>query len=124
MDQFATFLKLAEAKYRETGQLPDGKPTPVPKQKKEPVSKSPAPTIDELLSAVATLKVRLRTDQTLTKEGVATELKRFDKLTKDELVAAVKQLGMEAKPKTKSEALTKIVNHTVSIQAGVERADA
>src|SRR5580692_9110632 len=75
MEQFATFLKLAEAKYRETGQLPDGRAMPAPKPKKESASKALTPTVADLLSAVATLKVRLRTDQTLTKEGVAIELK-------------------------------------------------
>ena len=128
MAEFAAFLKLAEAKYRETGQLPDGKPPPTPKEPKEkkppPVSKSSAPTLEELMSAVAVLKVRLRTDRTLTKDGVAAELKRFEKLSKDDLLAAVKQFGMQAKPKTKGGALTMIVNHTVSVQAGVERADA
>jgi hypothetical protein len=130
MEQFATFLKLAEVKYRETGQLPDGKPLPQPKPKKEPkpmmelAPRAPAPTLDGLVAAVAALKVRLRTDQTLTKEGVAAELKRFEKLSKDDCLAAVKQLGMQAKPKTRGDALAAIVSYTVSVQSGVERADA
>ncbi|OWK35566.1 hypothetical protein [Fimbriiglobus ruber] len=124
MQQFATFLKLAESKYRETGQLPDGKTPPAPKPKKELASKAPAPTLGELVSTVAALKVRLKTDHSLTKEGVAAELNRFEKLSKNDLLAAVKQLGMQSTPKTKVDALAKIVNYTLAVQAGVERADA
>jgi hypothetical protein len=130
MAEFAAFLKLAEAKYRETGQLPDGKPAPAPepakepKPKGEPAPKAPAPTLESLVSAVAALKARRRTNQTLTKDGVTAELKRFEKLSKADLFAAVKQLGMQARPKTKGDALTVIASYTVAVQSGVERADA
>lgn len=127
MEKFAEFLKLAEAKYRETGELPDGKPpkpAPVPKPKKEPVPKEPAPTVEELLSTVESLKVRLRTDLTLTKEGVAVNLQRFQKLKKPELYLGVQKLGMQSKPKDKGDAFSMIVNHTISAQGGVERSDA
>jgi hypothetical protein len=130
MEQFAVFLKLAETKYRETGQLPDGKPAPAPKPPKEPkartvkVPKSPAPTTEELLAEVATLKVRLRTDQSLTKAGVEAALKHFADLKKPELDAAVKRLGMRSKPSSKGEALKMIVNHTIEAQGGIDRSDA
>jgi hypothetical protein len=127
MEAFAEFLKRVEAKYGETGELPDGKaakPAPGPKVKREPTARVPAPTVDELLSAVETLKVRLRTDHSLTKDGVAAELTRFEKLKQAELFAGVKRLGMQTKPANKGEAFTMIVNHTVSAQGGVERSDA
>jgi hypothetical protein len=127
MDAFAEFLRRVEAKYGETGELPDGrppKPAPVSRPKKEPTTKAPVPTVDALLSAVGSLKVRLRTDLSLSKDGVAAELSRFEKLKQAELFEAVKSLGMQAKPKSRADALSMIVNHTVSTQGGVERSDA
>jgi hypothetical protein len=125
MEAFAEFLRRVEAKYAETGELPDGKlPRPAPRPKAEPVPKAPAPTVEDLLAAVASLKVRLRTDQTLNKEGVAAELRRFEKLKQTDLFAGVKRLGMQTKPSNKSEAIAMIVNYTVAVQGGVERSDA
>lgn len=127
MGEFAAFLRLAEAKYGDTGELPDGRPpksTAGTRAKKMPTTQAPAQTVESLLLAVATLKVRLRTDRTLTKEGVAAELKGFEKLKQADLLLGIQRLGMQAKPKNKGEALAMIVSHTVSVQGGVERSDA
>jgi hypothetical protein len=126
----AEFLKAVEAKYGQTDELPDGKPPAAPKvvKEKQPKNakapKAPAPTVDELLTTVAALKVKIRADQTLTKDGVAAELARFKGLSQAELFGAVETLGIQAKQKNMSEAIKTTANHTVSAQGGVERSDA
>jgi len=124
MVEFATFLKLAEVKYRETGELPDGKPSKPVREKKTPTVKEPAPTAEQLLETVAKIKVEIRTDQTLTKDGIAERLKKFEKLPNPQLFACVAKLGMKNTPKTKADAFTMLVNHAVAAQSGVERSDA
>ncbi|MBN9119051.1 MAG: hypothetical protein J0I06_07810 [Planctomycetes bacterium] len=126
MGQFAEFLKAVEAKYGENRELPNANPArpAAPRPQKAKAPKPPAPTVDELLTAVAALKVRLRTDQSLTKDGVATELTRFRKLSQAELFGAVRTLGIQAKQKNMTEAFNTIVNNTISAQGGVERSDA
>ena len=127
MGEFAAFLRLAEEKYGETGELPDGrppKPLPMSRVKKPSAVEGSTPTVEGLLAVVAALKVQIRTDQSLTKDKIAVELSGFEKLNKADLLSGVLRLGMKAKPKTMAEALAMIVNHTVSAQAGVERSDA
>lgn len=102
---------MVEAKYGESRELPDGKPPPAPKVAKEKQPKkpkAPAPTVDELLTTVAAIKVKIRTDQTLTKDGVAAELARFKKFSQAELFGAVQTLGIQAKQKNMTEALKTI----------------
>lgn len=127
MEEFAAFLKLAEQKYSETGELPDGNPPKVTRTKmpKAPAApKLPPPTVDELVAAVDSLKVRLRTDSTLGADGVVAELKGFDVMSKDNIILAVERLGMKTKPGSKAKAMAMIVNHTIAAQSGFERSDA
>src|SRR5262245_50682095 len=112
MPAFADFLKRVEAKYGETGELPDGKPAKPPKQPKPP--KPPKPTAAGLATTIKDLKDRLGRDEQLDRAGVTAEVNKFEGLKKTELENAVKGLGYQSKPKTKADALARIVEHLLA----------
>ena len=119
MADFAKFLQIAEREYSATGKLPlpvTVKPPPPPKP--PGVAK---PTIEQLLETVAKLKVRLKTDPSLNKDGVVAALEIYKTLPATKLKDVVKQLGIKSTQKNAAIAFETIVEHTIEIQGGIGR---
>lgn len=113
MDAFAKFLKLAEAKYGATGELPDGKPV-----------KPPKPTAEALSAAIQDFKARLGRGEDIPRSAVVAEMKKFEPLAKGSLESAVKGLGYQSKPKTKADAIELIVDNILAASTAAARAQA
>jgi hypothetical protein len=125
MADFGKFLKAVEAKYGEAKALPDltAKQSPAPRAARAATPREPELKAADLIAAVNDVKVRVRTDGTITKEQVATELKKFAGMKKPEVESAVQALGLKAKFRNREAAVAALVNLAIGAQAGVERSD-
>jgi hypothetical protein len=111
MADFAAFLRIAETTYRETGRLP----APVqPKTKKEPKPKKEPVTVEQLHSAIRSIRDRIEQREPLTRLGVGDELARFEALSKASLDSVVSGLGYKAKPKSKKAAVEMIADRLLA----------
>jgi hypothetical protein len=123
MDAFAAFLKAAEAKYGESGELPDGKPPKPRKVSKPKPTKAPKPTPEAFSAVIADLKLRLERNEPLDRAAVTTEVLKFEKLTQNQIDTVMKELGFPAKVKGKPKALDAIVTHVLAARTAADRAD-
>lgn len=122
MEEFGKFLLLTEEEYGTTGKLPKAAPLPPPPKPRAPNKQNLS--LEQLLEAVDSLKIRLRTDHNLDRKAVEAELEPFGKLTAAVLAEALQRLGMKDLKGTKTVLMTKILSHTLSVQSGVERSEA
>jgi hypothetical protein len=109
MAEFAAFLRLAEAAYRETGRLPAAPPA-----KEKPKSKSEKVTLAQLQAAIQSVRDRVGQGVLLTRAAVGAELARFEALPAATLAGVVSSLGYKSKPKNRKVALELIVGHLLA----------
>jgi hypothetical protein len=123
VEAFARFLKLAEAKYAASGELPDGKPPPAPKAAGAKKEAGEKPSADAFAAAIQGLKTRLGRGEPLDRAAVEAEVSRFSKLTQPQVDGVMAGLGFKSKVKPKADALAAIVTHILAARTASDRAE-
>jgi hypothetical protein len=119
MEAFAKFLQLAEAKYGETGELPEGKQPKGQGRTRSP--KAEKPTAGQFKARVDELKLSLDRGEGLSRDAVAAEVARFEPLSQKDIESVMADLGFPSRVKPKAKALDAIVTHILAARTASDR---